>query len=52
MYGVGIVLLRKHFQNCIVLVGQGSFLYKRLCVSLMGGFIETFSFVVHHKIGS
>ena len=25
MYGGGIVLLRKHFQNFIVLVGQGSF---------------------------
>ena len=52
MYGVGIILLRKHFQNCIVLVRQGSFLCQRWCISLMGGFIGTFSSVVHHKIGS
>ena len=52
MYGVGFVLLRKHFQNCIVLVKQGSFFCWRLCISLMGGFIGTFGSVVHHKIGS
>ena len=49
---VGIVLLRKHLQNCIVLVGRGSLQCWRLCGSLMGGCIGTFSFVVHCRIGS
>ena len=52
MYSVGIVPLRKHFQNCIVLVGQGRFLCQRCCVSRMGGFIGISGSIVHHKIGS
>ena len=34
MYSVGIVLLKNNFQNCIVLVRQGSLLCRRSCVSL------------------
>ena len=51
MCGVGIVLSKRLFQNFIVLVRQGTLLWQRLCVGLVGGFTGIFTFVVHCKIG-
>ena len=51
MCDVGIVLSKRIFQNFIILVGQRIPQWQRLCVGLVGGFIGTFNFVVHPKIG-
>jgi len=51
MCSVGIVISKRLFQNFIFLVGQGTLLWQRLCVGLVGGFIGIFTFVVHHRIG-
>ena len=44
MCDVGVVLLRRHFQIYIILVGQGMFWSLRLCAIQMGEFFGTYNF--------
>ena len=44
--------LKEAFPELYSISQTREFLCRRLCVSLMRGFIGTFNFDVHHKIGS
>ena len=51
MCGVGTVPSKRLFQIFTALVGLVTLQWRRLCVGLMGGFIEIFIFIVHLRIG-